>query len=135
RPGFERHKRQRLEEAGHDERRAAGQRVPLVLLAQPAEVDDAARPRDSDLGVADEHERYIVRRVARTPAFVMRKELARPFAHADPTHVEEVRTGDAVPLTKARRVPLGRHVDADPDDLVRDTLVSKGAPNHSAPLP
>src|SRR2546430_5470611 len=63
----------------------------------------------------------------------MREELARPFADADAPDVEEVRAGDAVLLAEPSRVPLVGNVDAHPDDLVRDPLVSKAAPHH-APL-
>src|SRR4029078_12433225 len=82
-PRHERDERKRLEEARHHERGATRKRVPLLLLGKAAEVDDAADLRDADLRVPDEHERDVVRGIARAPAFVVPEEIARSLAHAD----------------------------------------------------
>src|SRR5256712_2825554 len=94
----------------------------------------AARPRDGDVGVADQHEGNVVGRIARTPALVVREELARSLAHSDPADVEKIWAGYSVLGAKAHRVPLGGDVDPDTDHLVGDPLVAKAAPHH-APLP
>src|SRR6266513_2370511 len=132
-PRLERHERKRLEQARHHKGRAAREPVPFVLFGEAPEVHDAARFRDPDLGIPDEHERNIVRGIARAPALVVREELARALTHTDAPDVEQVRTGDAMFFAEPRRVPLGRHVDPDSDDLVRHSLIPEAAPDH-APL-
>src|SRR5881396_3535783 len=94
---------------------------------------EAVDLRNRNLGIADEHERDIVGRVARAPALVVREELARSLAHPDAAHVKEIGAFEPMLRAEARTVAIHWHLDSDTDDLVRYALVTEAAPDH-APL-
>src|SRR5207253_9505464 len=105
-PRFERDQRERLEQARHHERRASGERVPLVLFAQAPEMPDARILRHPHLGVSDEHERRVVRGIAPPQQRGAREELDGVLALDDSADVEQVRAVDSVLLTEALGVAI-----------------------------
>src|SRR5207237_5863753 len=119
--------------ARHHQGRAAGDRVPAILVAKTADVSYAVDLRHAHLRVADQHEAHVMH-VASPPPREVLEHLRAVLALDDAADIEEVRTGDAVLLAEPVRITVGRRLDADADDLVRHALVPEAPPHHAALL-